>query len=47
MQFFSKDEYARAIVEWEKILKIDPTNESVQRNIDEAKAKAQQLSQVL
>jgi tetratricopeptide (TPR) repeat protein len=27
MQHFSKDEIAKAIAEWEKILEIDPTNE--------------------
>jgi cytochrome c-type biogenesis protein CcmH/NrfG len=43
MQYFAKDEYAKAIAEWEKILKIDPTNESVQRNIDEAKERQRQL----
>jgi len=37
MQHFSKDEYAQAITEWEKILEIDPTNTSVQRSIDEAR----------
>ena len=43
MQFFAKDEYAKAIAEWEKILLIDPTNESVKRNIEEAKARFKQL----
>ena len=43
MAHFSKDEYAQAITEWEKILEIDPTNESVQRNIDEAKERLRQL----
>lgn len=36
MQHFSKDAYAQAIVEWQKILEIDPTNESVARSIEEA-----------
>ncbi len=45
MQFFAKDEYAKAIEEWEKILEIDPTNESVKRNIDEAKERLKQLEQ--
>jgi tetratricopeptide (TPR) repeat protein len=36
MQYFSKDNYAQAIVEWQKILEIDPTNESVARSIEEA-----------
>jgi tetratricopeptide (TPR) repeat protein len=43
MQFFAKDEYAKAIAEWEKILEIDPTNESVQRNIEEARQRQRQL----
>ncbi len=42
MQFFSQDDYAKAIAEWEKILAIDPTNESVQRNIDDARARLKQ-----
>jgi len=36
MQHFSKDSYAQAIAEWQKILEIDPTNESVARSIEEA-----------
>lgn len=44
MQFFANDEYAKAISEWEKILEIDPTNESVQRNIDEARQRLRQLN---
>ncbi len=43
MQLFSKDEYAKAIAEWEKILRIDPTNDSVRRNIEEAKERLKQL----
>jgi tetratricopeptide (TPR) repeat protein len=43
MQFFAKDEYANAIAEWQKILDIDPTNESVQRNIEEARQRLRQL----
>jgi cytochrome c-type biogenesis protein CcmH/NrfG len=43
MQFFAKDQYAEAIAEWEKILEIDPTNESVQRNIEEARQRLRQL----
>jgi tetratricopeptide (TPR) repeat protein len=43
MEYFSKDQYAEAIAEWEKILEIDPTNESVQQNIDEAKERLKQL----
>jgi tetratricopeptide (TPR) repeat protein len=37
MQHFSKDNYAQAIAEWQKILEIDPTNESVARSIEEAR----------
>ena len=43
MQFFSKDQYKEAIAEWEKILEIDPTNESVRRNIEEAKERLEEL----
>ncbi len=43
MQFFSRDEYEKAIAEWEKILRIDPTNESVQKNIAEARERLQRV----
>ncbi|NIM18998.1 MAG: hypothetical protein GTO51_01275 [Candidatus Latescibacteria bacterium] len=43
MQYFSKDQYAEAIAEWEKILEIDPGNESVRRNIEEARERLRQL----
>lgn len=45
MQFFSKDEYAKAVDEWQKILEIDPTNDSVKRNIEEAKERLRQLGE--
>ena len=45
MQFFSKDQYSEAITEWQKILDIDPTNESVRRNIEEAQDRLKQLGQ--
>jgi tetratricopeptide (TPR) repeat protein len=45
MQFFAKDEYTKAIAEWEKILEIDPTNESVKRNIEEARERLEQLEE--
>jgi tetratricopeptide (TPR) repeat protein len=45
MQFFSKDEYAKAITEWEKILAIDPTNSSVQRSIDEARERLRKVQE--
>jgi cytochrome c-type biogenesis protein CcmH/NrfG len=45
MQHFAKDEYAKAIEQWQKILDIDPTNESVKRNIDEAKERLKQLEE--
>jgi hypothetical protein len=45
MQHFSKDEYARAIEEWQKILAIDPTNESVQNNIREAQERLRQIEE--
>jgi len=43
MQYFSKDQYAQAISEWEKILEIDPTNESVQRSIEEARERLRKV----
>jgi tetratricopeptide (TPR) repeat protein len=43
MQYFAKDQYREAIAEWEKILKIDPANESVKRNIQEAKERLKKL----
>jgi len=43
MRLYSNNEYTDAISEWEKILKIDPTNESVRRNIKEAKDRLSQL----
>jgi tetratricopeptide (TPR) repeat protein len=45
MQYFSKDEYEKAIAEWEKILAIDPSNESVQNNIREARERLKQLEE--
>jgi tetratricopeptide (TPR) repeat protein len=45
MQHFSKDEYAKAIAQWEKILEIDPTNASVQRSIDEARERMRKVQE--
>ncbi len=45
MQHFSRDEYAQAITEWQKILEIDPTNESVQRSIDEARERLRKVQE--
>ncbi len=45
MQHFSNDEYAEAIAEWEKILMIDPGNESVQRNIEEARERLRRIEE--
>jgi tetratricopeptide (TPR) repeat protein len=45
MQHFSKDEYAQAITQWQKILEIDPTNESVQRSIDEARERLRKVQE--
>jgi cytochrome c-type biogenesis protein CcmH/NrfG len=36
MKYFTRNDYARSIVEWKKILDIDPDNESVMKNIEEA-----------
>jgi len=43
MQFFAKDQYNEAIAEWEKILEIDPSNESVRQNIEEARERLKNL----
>lgn len=45
MQHFSRDEYAQAITEWEKILDLDPANESVQRSIDEARERLRKMQE--
>ncbi len=45
MQFFAKDQYAEAIAEWEKILEIDPANESVRKNIEEARERLKQMEE--
>jgi len=45
MQFFSNDDYAKAIAEWEKILEIDPSNESVRSNIQEARERLRRLQE--
>jgi tetratricopeptide (TPR) repeat protein len=43
MQFYTQNEFREAITEWEKILEIDPGNESVKRNIEEAKERIRKL----
>ncbi|MFH1755870.1 MAG: hypothetical protein ABIA59_09225, partial [Candidatus Latescibacterota bacterium] len=43
MQYFAKDQYPEAIAEWEKILEIDPANESVRKNIEEAQERLKQI----
>jgi tetratricopeptide (TPR) repeat protein len=43
MQYFAKDQYTQAIAEWEKILEIDPANESVRKNIEEAQERLKKL----
>ncbi|MCH7548762.1 MAG: hypothetical protein IH969_04355 [Candidatus Krumholzibacteriota bacterium] len=45
MQYFSRDEYRKAVTEWKKILEIDPSNVSVQKNIDEARERLRQLGE--
>ena len=45
MQFFAKDQYQKAIEAWEKILEIDPTNESVMKNIEGARERLRQLEE--
>jgi len=38
MKFFTQRNYESAVREWRKILAIDPDNESVRKNIEEAEA---------
>jgi cytochrome c-type biogenesis protein CcmH/NrfG len=41
MKSFTKNDYAKAVEEWRKILDIDPDNESVMKNIEEAQRRLQ------
>lgn len=41
MKFFTQNDYAGAIGRWKKILNIDPDNESVAKNIEEAQKRLQ------
>jgi cytochrome c-type biogenesis protein CcmH/NrfG len=41
MKFFTKNEYVKAVEQWRKILDIDPDNESVMKNIEEAQKRLQ------
>jgi tetratricopeptide (TPR) repeat protein len=43
MKYFTQSNYAAAIGEWQKVLEIDPDNESVRKNIEEAKARLQKI----
>ncbi len=41
MKFFTQNEYAKAVEQWRRILDIDPDNESVMKNIEEAEKRLQ------
>jgi cytochrome c-type biogenesis protein CcmH/NrfG len=41
MKFFTQGKYTSAIEQWKKILDIDPDNESVSKNIEEARKRLQ------
>ena len=41
MKFFTQNDYAGAVERWKKILEIDPDNESVAKNIEEARKRLQ------
>jgi tetratricopeptide (TPR) repeat protein len=41
MKYFTRNEYAKAVEQWRKILNIDPDNESVMKNIEEAEKRLQ------
>lgn len=43
MKFFTQSDYASAIEQWKKILDIDPDNESVAKNIEEARKRLQNV----
>ena len=43
MKHYTQKEYAEAIDAWEKILDIDPDNESARKNIEEAKQRLRKL----
>ncbi|HSG27048.1 MAG TPA: tetratricopeptide repeat protein, partial [Candidatus Krumholzibacterium sp.] len=43
MKHFTQKDYARAIEVWNQILEIDPENESVRKNIDEARQRIEKL----
>jgi cytochrome c-type biogenesis protein CcmH/NrfG len=43
MKHFTQSRYAAAIAEWRKILEIDPDNESVRKNIEEAEARLERI----
>ncbi len=43
MKYFTQSNYKAAIIEWQKVLEIDPDNESVKKNIEEAKARLQRI----
>ena len=45
MKFFTQGNYAAAVNEWQKILDIDPDNESVLKNIDEARRRLGKTSE--
>lgn len=45
MKFFTQGNYAAAVDEWRKILNIDPDNESVLKNIEEARRRLGKASE--
>jgi tetratricopeptide (TPR) repeat protein len=44
MKFFTQNDYENAIEQWKKILDIDPDNESVAKNIEEARKRIQNVA---
>ncbi len=45
MKYFTDSEYSKAIEKWQKILEIDPDNESVVKNIEEARGRLKKLEE--
>jgi len=44
MEYFTQREYRSAIEVWNKILKIDPENESIKKNIKEAQDRIEMIN---
>ena len=43
MKYFTQKDYLKAIEAWRKVLEIDPDNESVRRNLEDAEQRLKKL----